>query len=73
MREALVFPITEELDNLTNTLRETMANYAVADGMILKGSLEEVNPEKIYLTPESINTVVNATGKLDLQVEKLSF
>lgn len=73
MREAMVFPIGEQLDSLVDTLRGTLSSYAVADGIVLKGTLDQATPDKVYLTPEKMYTVIQASGKLDLHVEKLSY
>lgn len=73
MKEAMVFPIAEELGTLTDTIRASLANQAISDGITLKGTLNEALPDKINLTPEHIYTVVHATGSLDLQVDKINY
>ncbi|WP_345026656.1 DUF4403 family protein [Ravibacter arvi] len=73
MREAMVFPVGKEMDSLTESVRTTMAEHVISEGIVLKGSLNEAVPDKINLTPGHIYTVIRATGKLDLHVQKINY
>ncbi len=73
MKEAMVFPIAEELGALTETIRTSLANQTISEGITLKGKLNEALPDKINLTPGHIYTVVHATGNLDLHIDKINY
>ncbi len=73
MKEALVFPVGEQLDALTTTIRQTLINHPVSDGIFLHGKLNEATPDKVYLTPTHIYTVVNATGEVNLDIRNLNY
>lgn len=73
MQETMVFQIGDELTTLTETVRATMASHAVTDGIVLKGKLHEARPDKVHLTPEHIYTIIQATGHLDLHIEKINY
>ncbi len=73
MKEAMVFPIAEQLGTLTETIRTSIANQVISEGITLKGRLNEALPDKINLTPEHIYTVVHATGSLDLHIDKINY
>ena len=73
MKEAMVFPIAEELGTLTETIRGTIASQQISEGITLKGKLNEALPDKISLTPDYIYTVIHATGNLDLHIDTLSY
>lgn len=50
---------------------ETAMNSEYRKGIKLSGKIENVQPDKVYLTPTSIVAVVLAKGKVELKVEGL--
>lgn len=73
MREAMVFPIGDQLNTLTETIRASMANHELSDGIVLRGRLNEALPDKVHLTPDHIYTIIQANGNLDLHIEKINY
>jgi hypothetical protein len=73
MREAMVFPIGDQLNTLTETVRATLANQPIGEGITLKGKLTNATPDKVHLTPDHIYTIIQATGNLDLRIEKINY
>ena len=71
MKEALTFKIGGQIDEMKKQMQANLTNNKVAKGITLNGNLNDLKPEKVYLTPNSIIAVINANGKLDLKVDGL--
>ncbi len=68
---ALVFPVGEQIETTKNMVRQMLQSYKVTDGIQLKGTISEVAPDKVYLTPKHLYSVVFAEGNVTLKVEGL--
>jgi hypothetical protein len=71
MENALVFPVGEQISQTKKTVQDILKNFKVTDGIQLKGALTEVSPDKVYLTPKHLYSVVFAEGNVALKVEGL--
>jgi len=71
MENALVFPVGEQINTTKQMVQQLIKNYKVTDGIQLKGELTEVAPDKVYLTPKHLYSVVFAQGNVSLRVEGL--
>ena len=71
MENALVFPVGEQINTTKRMVQQLIKNYKVADGIQLKGELTEISPDKVYLTPKHLYSVVFAQGNVSLRVEGL--
>jgi hypothetical protein len=65
-------PIRSQMEDIQQKLQAvlTQTNRGY-EAVQLTGALTHMEPEDIYLTPTSIKAVVNARGKLSMQIEKL--
>ncbi|MET3127492.1 hypothetical protein ABID42_002607 [Arcicella rosea] len=71
MKDALTFKIGGQIDEMKKQMQANLTNNKVAKGITLNGSISELTPDKVYLTPNSIIAVINANGKLDIKVDGL--
>lgn len=70
MKEALTFQIGGQIDEMKKQIQANL-NKPVSKGISLNGNITELNPDKVYLTPNSIIAVIMAKGKLNLKVDGL--
>jgi hypothetical protein len=51
-----------------NNTESIASNYKVTEGVVIKGTLSDITPDKVYLTPKHLYSVVFAHGKVNLKV-----
>jgi hypothetical protein len=72
LEKQINLPVRSQIEEVRKKLQamlvQTGRGYKAVQ---LTGALTHVEPEDIYLTPTSIKAVVNARGKLSLEIEKL--
>lgn len=66
-----VFPIGEQIGTAQRTIQNMLAHNNLAKGITLNGTLKEIAPDRVYLTPEDIYSVVFATGQVSLKIDGL--
>lgn len=71
MEKRMVFPVGDQIADAKKTIQKALSNYKVTEGVILKGSLSDILPDKVYLTPKHLYSVVFASGKVNLKVDGL--
>nr|WP_230679967.1 DUF4403 family protein [Pontibacter sp. 172403-2] len=72
IQEQVSFPVQSQLNDAKKMLQATLDQQGrVNESLLLKGKIQEITPDNIYLTPEGIKAVVNATGRLSATVDKL--
>lgn len=71
MEKRMVFPVGDQIADAKNTIQKTLASYKVTEGVVVKGILSDIVPDKVYLTPKHLYSVVFATGKVNLKVDGL--
>lgn len=71
MQKNIYFEIGKELDATKKDCQEYFNNYEISKGIHLNGKLNELEAQKVYLIESGIVAVVNATGKLSVNVEGL--
>nr|WP_295921088.1 DUF4403 family protein [uncultured Dyadobacter sp.] len=68
MEKRMVFPVGEQISEAKKTVQKALSNYKVTEGVVVKGILSDIVPDKVYLTPKHLYSVVFATGKVNLKV-----
>jgi len=71
MEKRMVFPVGGQIADAKSTIQKTLSNYKVTEGVVVKGILSDIVPDKVYLTPKHLYSVVFATGKVNLKVDGL--
>lgn len=71
LAEAFRFPVGEQLDTARNQIQALMRERVLSKGVKLNGSLGEIKPEGVYLTPDYLLAAVFVEGRLTLTVDGL--
>ena len=71
MEKSMFFPVGEQIAGAQSSIQKMLDDYEVKKGIHIKGKLKSIVPDKVYLTPDHIYSVVFAEGKVALQVEGL--
>jgi len=71
MENKMVFPVGDQISDTKKTIQHALSNLKLIDGVLLKGTLTDILPDKVYLTPNHIYSVVFAEGKVNLRVDGL--
>ncbi|WP_161889708.1 DUF4403 family protein [Pontibacter russatus] len=72
IQQQVSIPVQQQLHDTKQLLQATLDRQGrVHESLLLRGSIQDITPENIYLTPEGIKAVVNATGSLTATVDKL--
>lgn len=71
MQDAFKIPIGKQLTQARQLIGQNITNKSLAKGITLNGTLSDLAPADVYITPTSIVAVVLATGSVDVKVEGL--
>ncbi|MGD4369663.1 DUF4403 family protein, partial [Xanthomonas citri pv. citri] len=71
MESKMVFPVGDQIVDAKKTIQHALSNFKIIDGVLAKGTLTDIMPDKVYLTPKHIYSVVFAEGKVNLRVDGL--
>lgn len=71
MERKMVFPVGTQISDAKKTIQKALSNLKVTEGVILKGNLTDITPDRVYLTPEHLYSVVFANGNVNLKVSGL--
>src|SRR5690606_21627982 len=72
IQEQISFPLKSQLDDTKKQLQKALNEQGrVHESILLKGTVSEIEPDNIYLTPTAIKAVVNAKGSLIINIDKL--
>jgi Domain of unknown function (DUF4403) len=69
MQESIEIPCGSSIDEIKKQIQDNLTNNKLKKGIILQGSINELSPDKVYLTPTSIIARVMATGKVGLKID----
>ena len=69
MKEALTFNIGGQIDDMKTQIQANLNNNKVAKGITLNGKIDDLTPNRVYLTPTSIIAVTNMSGKMNIIVD----
>lgn len=70
MQQALTFNIGGQVDEMKKQVQVNL-NKTVSKGVSMSGNLTDLSPDRVYMTPNSIIAVINASGKLNVKVDGL--
>ena len=71
LQKQLTIPVGPELDRLQQSVQNQLKNNQIATGVMLNGTLDEVRPDQVYLTPTALLAVVYAKGRVTVRVDGL--
>lgn len=68
MAENLVFPVGDQIEEAKKMIEKELKSVEVNEYATVKGSLNDLRPEGIYLTPDAIRVIILADGKVSMKV-----
>ncbi len=71
LEKKMIFPVGDQIEEARKTIQQALTHYQVTKGVALNGSLNEITPDRVYLTPKHIYAIVFATGRVNLKIEGL--
>lgn len=71
IQKRMVFPVGVQIAEARNKIQQALTHNLLSKGIDLNGTLNEIIPDRVYLTPGHIYSVVFATGKVNLRIEGL--
>ena len=72
IQENMDFLLDYNLRDAQKQMQETLGGYEIAEGIHLKGTLEELKLYNAYLTTDGIKVAVALNGEIDISIEGLS-
>jgi len=66
----LVYSVAKEYGEAKQTISEKLGSYQVTDGVLLKGNLNDVKVDTIYINREAANVIISVDGKLKIEMLK---
>lgn len=71
MRDAMVFPLDEEIAGLKNSIQESLNYYQVQPGVVLTGTVDSITLDKTNVTASGIRVNLFSKGKVRVDVKGL--
>ncbi|PRY10885.1 uncharacterized protein DUF4403 [Pontibacter ummariensis] len=72
IQEQVNIPVQAQLNEAKKMLQTTLDKQGrINESVLLRGSIKEISPDNIYLSPSGIKAVVNAKGNLTATIDKL--
>ena len=71
MEKNAKIPIGQNLDQMKEVISNSLKNYVITNGVTMQGTVDKLDIDKVYLTPESIRISLNSNGKLNLLIKGL--
>ena len=72
LEENLNFYLDYNLTEIKEQIREQLKGYSVADNVLLKGNLKELNLSNAYLSPDAIQVSLQLDGQVEIEMSELS-
>lgn len=71
LEENLNFYLDDNLTEIKEQIREQLKGYQVADNVMLKGDLRELNLSNAYLSPDAIQVSLKLDGQVEIEMTEL--
>jgi hypothetical protein len=72
IKEKIQFPLKDKIDEAKKMVQNGLdKNGRINNNVLLQGSITNIQPDNIYLTPNGIKAVVNGAGKVTVLIDKL--
>ncbi|MCK6691067.1 MAG: DUF4403 family protein [Thermoanaerobaculia bacterium] len=71
MREAMTFPLDEDISELKQSVQQTLNYYQIQPGVVLTGTVDSITVEKTRITASGIRVDLFSKGKLNVDVKGL--
>ncbi|HEY4650542.1 MAG TPA: DUF4403 family protein [Pontibacter sp.] len=72
IQQQVNIPVKDQLTEAHKSLQQALDSQGrVHESVMLRGKIQAIEPDNIYLTPTAIRTVINAKGNLTATIDKL--
>ncbi|MEO6040010.1 MAG: DUF4403 family protein [Saprospiraceae bacterium] len=71
MKNAMTFPLDEDIRVLRATVQESLTNYQIQPGITLNGTVDSLTVENTHVTPTGIRVNLYSKGKVNVEVKGL--
>jgi hypothetical protein len=71
LEKQFTIAVGDQLDEARKALQDRLTNNQPVKGVTINGKIEQIIPDRVYLTSESLLAVVYAKGQVGLKVEGL--
>ncbi len=71
LEQQFTLPIGTQIDDAQKNIQQQLNNRPIAKGTVLNGKLNELQPDKVYLTENALIAVVFVKGQVELKVNGL--
>ncbi len=71
IQESCRFSIADQLNNGQKTMATYLSNYQPVKGVKVSGTMTNMTPDQIILTPQAMIAMVTASGKLAIKIDGL--
>jgi len=71
MQEALRYSVAADLDEIKKQVNTYISTYNITKNVSIKGSIIDLHPNEIFVTKESIQAVIYATGIMNMSIKGL--
>ena len=71
MRDAMTFPLDENVAELKKSIQETLNNYQLQPGVLLNGTVDSITVDKTRVTASGIRVDLFSKGKISVDVKGL--
>jgi hypothetical protein len=69
LEESFRIPVGEQIAEARQRLEANLSNISPARGVVLNGTIADLSPEAVYVTPDSLIAVIRATGRFGVKLE----
>lgn len=66
----LAYPVAKEYGEAKNAISEKLSNYQIADGIVLKGNLNDLQVDSMYINREAANIIISVDGTVTIEILK---
>jgi len=66
----LAYPVAKEYGEAKNAISEKLSNYQITDGIVLKGNLNDLQVDSMYINREAANIIISVDGTVKIEILK---
>lgn len=71
MAASMTFPLEQQIAEVKNSVQQTLSNYQIQPGVLLRGTIDSVAVQDTRVTPTGIRVNLFSTGKVNVDVNGL--
>ncbi len=72
IEETMRYPLEENMSEYKAILNESLAEYPITSGIVLKGNMKDLSIGQTYVSKDLIHVIIRSDGELELTLEDLA-